>query len=57
MSGACNMYEELRKRCGILVGKPGAKRLFGRYRNRCEDNIKMKLKTGHWVWIGLSWLS
>jgi hypothetical protein len=33
--------EEMRK---ILVGKPEGKRLLGRPRRRCEDNIKMDFK-------------
>jgi hypothetical protein len=28
----------------VLVGKPEGKKLFGRHRRRCEDNIKMDLR-------------
>jgi hypothetical protein len=30
----------------VLVGKPEGKRLLGRPRRRCEDNIKMELQEG-----------
>jgi hypothetical protein len=35
---------EMRNVCKILVGKPERKRLFGRPRHRCDDNIKMDLR-------------
>ena len=40
----------------VLVGKPERKRLFGRPRRRCEDNIKMDLQEvgcGGMDWIDL----
>ena len=40
----------------VLVGKPEAKRPFGRPRLRWEDNIKMDLpEGGYGVRIGLPW--
>jgi len=42
---------------GALVGKPEGKRLLGRPRHRCKDNIKMDLhRWGLGVWTGSSWL-
>jgi hypothetical protein len=37
------------------VGKPEGKRPLGRPRRRWEDNIKMDLRYGEVVWIGLIW--
>jgi hypothetical protein len=38
----------------ILAGKPEGKRLLGRPRRRCEDNIRMDLrKTG---WENVDWI-
>jgi hypothetical protein len=39
----------------ILMGKPEAKRLLGRSRRKCVDNIKMDLieKYDEMVWTGL----
>jgi hypothetical protein len=34
---------EMRNACNILTGKPEGKRLVGRPRCRCKDNIKMDL--------------
>jgi hypothetical protein len=53
---------EGRSVCRVLVGKPEGKRLLGRPRRRCEDNIKMDLReigidgrTGFgWLRIGSS---
>jgi hypothetical protein len=40
----------------VLMGKPEGKRLLGRLRRRCEDNIKMDLQEvgcgGIWIRIG-----
>jgi hypothetical protein len=36
--------DESRGTYRILVGKPDGKRLLGRLRRRCEDNIKMDLQ-------------
>jgi len=41
----------------ILIGKPEEKRLFGRPRRRCEDNIRMDLRELGWEdvdWIHLA---
>jgi len=41
----------------VLVGKPEGKRLLGRPRRRCVDNIRMYLQEvgcGHVDWIGLA---
>jgi hypothetical protein len=41
----------------ILVGRPEGRRLLGRPRRRCEDNIKMDLQEVGWgAWTGLIWL-
>jgi hypothetical protein len=37
----------------ILVGKPGGKRLLGRPRRRCVDNIKMNLREIGWDGVDL----
>jgi hypothetical protein len=47
------------RRCvyGVLVGKPEGKRLLGRPRRGCEDDIKMDLQEVRCVaWTGLIWL-
>jgi hypothetical protein len=45
---------KMRNTNNILVGKPGRKRLLGRPRRRCEDNIKMDLKE---IWCGdVDWI-
>jgi hypothetical protein len=36
--------EDTRNAYKILVGKPEGKRLLGRHRRRCEDNIRMDLR-------------
>jgi len=57
MGGACSVYGEDSVVYRVLVGKPKGKRLLGRPRCRCEDNIKMDLQEvicG--VWTGWSWL-
>jgi hypothetical protein len=38
----------------VLVGKPGGKRLLGRPRRRCEDNIKMDIRET--VIDGTNWI-
>jgi len=41
----------------VLVGKPEGKRLLGRPRRRCVDNIRMDLQEvgcGYMDWIGLA---
>jgi hypothetical protein len=40
----------------ILVGRPEGRRLFGRPRSRCEDNIKIIFKKWDGAWTGLRWL-
>jgi hypothetical protein len=44
MGRACSMYRERKGAYGILVGKREGKRPLGRFRRRCEDNIKMDLQ-------------
>ena len=47
--------EEWRGVHKVLVGKPEGKRLLGRPRRRCEDNIKMDLSgKGLWGLDGVS---
>jgi hypothetical protein len=46
---ACSSHGEKRKADRMLVGKPGGKRLLGRYTLRCEDNIKMDFGEIGWV--------
>jgi hypothetical protein len=36
--------EQMRNSYNMLVGKPEGKRLLGRHRQRCEDNIRMDLR-------------
>jgi hypothetical protein len=43
MDGACNTHGDKRNAYGILVRTPKEKRLLGRPRRRCEDNIKMDI--------------
>jgi len=41
----------------VLLGKPEGRRLLGRPRRRCVDNIMMDLQEvecGHMDWIGLA---
>jgi hypothetical protein len=38
------MYGEKRNACRILVVKPEGKKLLGRHRRRCGDDIKMDLR-------------
>ena len=48
---------EVRGACRVLVGKPDGKRLQGRPRRRCVDNIRMDLQEvgcGYVNWIGLA---
>jgi hypothetical protein len=45
---------EMRKAYKILVGKPEAKRPFGRYRGRREDNVRMDLRGMEWE--GVDWM-
>jgi hypothetical protein len=40
----------------ILVGKPEEKRLLGRPKYRCVDNVKMDLTENGMLWIGSIWL-
>jgi hypothetical protein len=53
----CSLHGEKRNVYRILVRKPEGKRLLGRPRHRCEDNIKLdhKRQDGA-VWTGLIWL-
>jgi len=44
MGGTCSSYGERRVVYRVLVRKPEGKRLLGRSRLRCEDNIKMDLQ-------------
>ena len=44
MGGACSVYGGGQSRVQVWVGKPEGKRLLGRSRCRCEDNIKMDLQ-------------
>jgi hypothetical protein len=44
MAGAWDTYGEKRDVCGILVGKPEAKRPLGSPRHRGEYSIKVALK-------------
>jgi len=49
--------ETMRNVLGILVGKPGGKKLLGRPKYSWEDNIKMNLKEREWKdveWIHLA---
>jgi hypothetical protein len=39
---------DVRNVYGILVGKPEGRRLLGRPRRRCEDNIRIHLKETGW---------
>jgi hypothetical protein len=43
MGGARGMYGRERNLYRVLVGKPEGRRLFGRSRQRREDNIKINL--------------
>jgi hypothetical protein len=53
MGGACSTYGKSRGVYRVLVRKPEGKRLLGRPRRRCEDNIKMDLQeVGCW---GMDW--
>jgi hypothetical protein len=45
---------EKRNACRLLVGKPEGKRLLGRPRRRCLDNIRMDL--GELRWCGVEWI-
>jgi hypothetical protein len=45
---------EKRNAYRILMGKPEDKRLLGRPRRRCVDNIKMDL--GETGWGGMDWI-
>jgi len=57
MGGHVARVGERRSVYMILVGKHEGKRLLGRFRRRCEDNIKMDLQEVGWgVWTGSSWL-
>jgi hypothetical protein len=40
----CSTNGEKRNLYRIVVGKPGGKRLLGRYRRRWKDNIKIDLR-------------
>ena len=43
---------------GFWWVKPEGKRLLGRHRRRCEDNIKIDLQEVGWgEWTGLIWLT
>jgi hypothetical protein len=60
MGGPCNTKGGEEKRVYITgIGKPEGKRLLGRSRSSCEDNINMDLgETGIWggYSLGLVWL-
>ena len=38
----------------VLLGRPEGKRALGRYKHRCEDNIKMDLHEVRWG--GMDWI-
>jgi hypothetical protein len=44
----CNTQEEKRNAYRILVRKPEAKILLGRFIHRCEDNIKTDNREREW---------
>jgi hypothetical protein len=52
-AGHVACMREKRNADRILVGKPEERRALGRPRHKCEDNIKMDLKTG---WGGMDWI-
>jgi hypothetical protein len=57
MAGNVATIGEKRNANRILMTKPGGKRLLGRTRRRCVDNIKMDLREigwGHMDWIDLA---
>ena len=57
MGGACSAHGGEKTRIQGFGGKPEGKRLLGRPRHRCKDNIKMDLhRWGLGVWTGSSWL-
>jgi len=43
-AGNVARMEQMRNSYNMLVGKPEGKRLLGRHRQRCEDNIRMDLR-------------
>jgi hypothetical protein len=48
------LMEEKINACRLLVGKPEGKRLLGRPRLRCVDNIKIYI--GDVGWGGVDWI-
>jgi len=57
LAGHTARMGERRNAYNILVGKPEGKRPLGRYRCKCEDNIRMDLKQIGWRvvdWIHLA---
>jgi hypothetical protein len=44
---------EKRNEYRLLVGKPVRKKVMGRPRGRCVDNIKMEVEDIGWGWCGL----
>jgi hypothetical protein len=40
----------------VLIRNSAEKRPLGKPKHRLEDNIKMIIKTGGKLWIGLIWL-
>ena len=56
MAGHVAHMGEEREAYRVLVGKPEGKKLLGRPRRRCVDNIRMDLpevECGYVDWIGL----
>jgi hypothetical protein len=54
MGKVCNTHGEMRRACGLLVGKPKGKRPLGRPRRIWEDNIRMDLREIGWE--GVDWM-
>jgi hypothetical protein len=44
MGGACCTHGEIRNAYKFFTGRPDVKRLFGKYRHKIEDNIKVYQK-------------
>jgi hypothetical protein len=53
MREAYSTYVDRRVTCRVLVDKPEEKKPLGRPRRRWQDNIKMDLQCGIWLWTGL----
>ena len=54
MGRECGTYGMQETRILGLVGKREGKRLLGRRRHKCDDNIKMGLQ--YVVWGGIDWV-